>query len=205
MDRRRDAGVDRPRVGARDGHRRVPRRRSGRDARAPTPGVARRAMGLPFDSERVPSFRASVNRVRLVAQPQDLGYSGSNDVVTQSPKPIRKHWGPSRRYAPHGAHSTPAPATRDEVTARPIQPRRRASLPTVAERAGRPMAPDDRPPFDGGRTRAVPSACLSVEWFENQRFSSSRKSPIFERPRWTGSHAGGVGLVGPSPHSMLQG
>ena len=58
--------------------------------------------------------------------------------VPQSPKLIRKHWGPSRRDAPHGAHSTPTPATRNGVTARPIQPRRRASLPTVAKgQAGR--------------------------------------------------------------------
>jgi len=59
-----------------------------------------------------------VNRVRLVMQPQDLGRSGSYVAVTQSPKPIRKHWGPSRRDAPHGAHSTPAPEKRDGVTAR---------------------------------------------------------------------------------------
>ena len=89
--------------------------------------------------------RTGVNRVRLVMQPQDLGRSGSYVAVTQSPKPTWKHWGPSRRYAPRGAHSTPAPATRDGVTARPIQPRRRASLPAVAERAGRPMARPVRP------------------------------------------------------------
>ena len=65
---------------------------------------------------------------------------GVERLVTHSPKPIRKHWGPSRRHASHDASSTPAPATRDGVTARPIQPRRRGSLSTVAQRTGRPMA-----------------------------------------------------------------
>ena len=57
----------------------------------------------------------------------------------------------------------------------------------VSARTAPDTASGDRPPFDGGRTRAVPSACLSFE------------------PRWTGSHAGGVGLVVPSPHPVLQG
>ena len=74
--------------------------------------------GLLLKSERVPLFTAGVNRVRLVARPQDLVRSGSHTIVAQSPKPIRKHWGPSRRHALPGAHTTPAPATRDEVTAR---------------------------------------------------------------------------------------
>ena len=64
----------------------------------------------------------------------------------------------------------------------------------VSARTAPDTAPGDRPPFDGGRTRAMPSACLPFLWFENQRFSSSRKSEIFERPRWAGSHADGVGL-----------
>jgi len=42
---------------------------------------------------------------------------GVEHSVTQSPKPTWKHWGPSRRNAPPGAHSTLAPATRDRVTA----------------------------------------------------------------------------------------
>ena len=76
--------------------------------------------------------------MRLVAQPQELGRLGVECSVPQSPKSIRKHWGPSRRDAPYGAYSTPTPATRDGVTARPIQPRRRTSLSTVAKgQAGR--------------------------------------------------------------------
>ena len=77
VDRRRDDGVDRPRVGARDGHRRVPRRRSGRDARAPIPGVARRAMGLPFDSERVSPFRALTNRSAIRSHTRTLRVLGT--------------------------------------------------------------------------------------------------------------------------------
>ena len=41
---------------------------------------------------------------------------GVDCPATRSPKPTRKHRGPSRRYAPSGAYSTPAPATRDGVT-----------------------------------------------------------------------------------------
>jgi len=81
--------------------------------------------------------------VCLVVQPQDLVRSGSYIAVTQPPKPIRKHWGPSRRHASHDASSTPAPATRDGVTARPIQPRRRASLSTVVVRKTRGVFRDD--------------------------------------------------------------
>jgi len=81
--------------------------------------------------------------VRSVTQPQDLVRLGSYIAVTQPPKPIWKHRGPSRRYAPPGAHSTPAPATRDGVTARPIQPRRRASLPIVVVRKTRGVFRDD--------------------------------------------------------------
>ena len=102
----------------------------------------------------------------------DLCRSGSYVAVTQSPKPIRKHWGPSRRHASHDASSTPAPATRDGVTARPIQPRRRASLSTVAQRAGRPMARpvsvhaqtvDGRPMQYRTLCKEIPRPCWDAE------------------------------------------
>ena len=109
-------------------------------------------------SERAHLFRGGVNRVRLVMQPQDLGRSGSYSAVTQSPKPTWKHWGPSRRHAPHGGHSTSAPATRDGVTVRPIQPRRRASLSAVTERTGRPMARPVRLTWDDHTWSEAPSS-----------------------------------------------
>ena len=85
-------------------------------------------------------FTPGVNRVHFHSTCHGFMPVRVERSVTQSPKLIRKHWGPSRRDAPHGAYSTPAPATRDGVTVRPIQPRRRASLATVATRRGRPMA-----------------------------------------------------------------
>ena len=89
--------------------------------------------------------------------------AGVEHRVPQSPKLTRKHWGPSRRYAPHGAHSTPAPATRDGVTARLIQPRRRASLATVAERRGRPMARPVRPRPPTAGASPTPRRALDTE------------------------------------------
>ena len=49
----------------------------------------------------------------------------------------------------------------------------------VSARTAPDTALGDRPPFDGGRTRAVPSACLPFLWFENQRFSSLREIEDF--------------------------
>ena len=105
---------------------------------------------------------------------------GVERMVAQSPKPIREPLGvlPADTH-PCGAHSTPAPATRDGATARPIQPLRRASLATVVvrktrasfvmtrdsvsrttERRGRSMAPPVRP-----RPRTVgasPALCRAL-------------------------------------------
>jgi hypothetical protein len=108
--------------------------------------------------------RAGVNRVHFHSACHGLMSVGVERPVTQSPKPTRKHWGPSRRHAPPGAHSTPAPATRDGVTARPIQPRRRASLATVAERRGRPMARpvSARRQMAGGRPTRRRALCTEI-------------------------------------------
>ena len=118
--------------------------------------------------------------MRLVVQPQDLVRSGSYIAVTQPPKPIRKHWGPSRRHASHDASSTPAPATRDGVTARPIQPRRRASLSTVVVRKTRGVFRDDE------RLR------LSNHRKDRQADGTARVRPHSNRGRLPGAISGTV-------------
>ena len=152
-----------------------------------------------------------MNRVRLVMQPQDLGRSGSYVAVTQSPKPIRKHWGPSRRHASHDASSTPAPGTRDGVTARPIQPRRRASLSTVAQRTGRPMARPVRPrPRTAGAsptTRRGRALCKEIQRPYQGAEPATPLAGLTYRAR-TGVHPSGGSLPpsdGRDPRTVLLG
>ena len=114
--------------------------------RADTTTVKRYLKGPTLFSESVPSFTAGVNRVHIHHDCHTLMRAGVDGLVTQSSKPIRVQWGPPRRDAPRGAHSTPAPATRDGVTARPIQPVDVRACPSWHNgQAGRwhgPCAPD---------------------------------------------------------------
>ena len=94
-----------------------------------------------------------MNRVHFHSTCHGLLPDGVEGPVPQSPKPIRKHWGPSRRHASHDASSTPAPATRDGVTAR-LNPTPSACEPAHRGRTGRQAdgTARVRPPSNGGRS-----------------------------------------------------
>ena len=132
------------------------------------------------NSERVPPFTAltrraasrshtrtlrvlgtGVNRVHFHSTCHGLLPDGVEGPVPQSPKPIRKHWGPSRRHASHDASSTPAPGTRDGVTARhnPTPP---ACEPAHRGRTGRQAdgTARVRPPSNGGRSPGAVSGAV---------------------------------------------
>jgi hypothetical protein len=153
---------------------------------------------------------------------------GVERSAIQSPEPIRKHWGPSRRYAPRGAHSTPPPATRDGVAARLIQPRRRASLPTVVvrktqasfvmtrdfvsrttERTGRPMARpmSARRQMAGGRPVRYRALCKRIPRpCRDAQYATPCKGPTYRAQ--TGVHPLGRILPpsdGPNPRTVLPG
>jgi len=102
-----------------------------------------------YDSERIPPFTPGVNRVHFHSAFHGFMAAGvehrANSSAEINPGTT---WGPPRRHAPHGAYTTPTPATRDGVTAR------RNPTPTVLE----PVHRGRKDRQADGTARAPPTA-----------------------------------------------